>query len=347
MNIKIAIIDSDLDYLERLSGVLQQYDELSVAVFTKIESFLEMMEFENFRIVVFNPDISKQKLQFPTSVMPVCLCAQESENKSMYQDIPVVQKYQRISNIYKEIIKNFAGHVKDSEMDYFKAANTRVIAVHSPVGGSGKTTLALAIAGKILKTGKRVLFLSVEQCNSSSIYCSIQEEGITCLVEALNANNSFELKLKGVIKKNAAGLSYIECFSRLVDYDAVKAEEIEKIITKVRLCDICDYLVIDTGSTLDGINKAVLKNSDRIVLVQRSGELADAKFAMFDNQVFVKELKDKMCVVKNFAMQNVRGYEMADVPVAGMIHSYGNISHSDLLNCIEQENSIEIGYLMA
>lgn len=347
MNIKIAIIDSDIDYLKRLSGVLQQYDELTVAVFTKVESFQEMMEFENFQIVVFNPDISKQKLQFPASVMPICLCVQESVNREMYQDTPAVRKYQRISNIYKEVIKNFAGYVKDSEMDYFKASNTRVIAVHSPIGGSGKTTLALAIAGKILKTGKRVLFLSMEQCNSSSIYCAIQEEGITCLVEALNANSNFGLKLKGVTKKNAAGLNYIECFSRLVDYDDVKEDEIEKIITKIKMSDICDYLVIDTGSTLDGINKAVLKNSDRIVLVQRSGELADAKLAMYDNQVFVNELRDRMCVVKNFVMQNTRSYEMAGVPVAGTVHSYGNISYGDLINCIEQESNIEIGYLMA
>lgn len=346
MNIKIAIIDSDINYLERLSGVLQQYDELSVAVFTKTEAFQQIAEFEDFQIVLFNPDISTQQLVFPQKVMPICLCTQESENRSLYRNIPAVQKYQRISSLYKEVIKNYAGSVKDTEMDYFKAANTKVIAIHSPIGGSGKTTLALAIAGKILKADKRVLFLSMEQYNSSSLYCSIQEEGITCLVEALNTNSSFELKLKGVVKENGAGLPYIECFSRLVDYDDVKSEEIERIIKKIRMCDICDYVIIDTASTLDGVNKAVLKSADRIFIVQRSGELADIKLSMFDKQVLVNELKEKMCVVKNFVMQGTRGYELENVPVAGEIRSYGNISHNDLLSCIEQENNIEVSYLM-
>lgn len=347
MNIKIAVIDHDINYLERLSGVLQQYDELSVAVFTRMESFQQTMEFEDFQIVVFNPDISEQQLIFPSKVMPVCLCTQESVNRDLYQSIPAVQKYQRISNIYKQIIKNYAEHVKDSEMDFFKAASTRVIAVHSPIGGSGKTTLALAIAGKIHKLGKRVLFLSMEQCNSSSICFDIKEDGITCLVETLNTNSSFELKLKGILKQNAAGLYYVECFSRLVDYDDVKGEEIEKIIRKIKMCDVCDYVVIDTGSTLDDVNKAVLNSADRIVIVQRSGELADAKLSLFDKQIMVNELREKLCVVKNFVMQGTRGYELMNVPVAGEVRGYGSLSHNDLLGCIMQENNMEMNDLLA
>ncbi len=346
MNIKIAIIDNDINYLERLSGVLQQYDELIVAVFTKIESFQQTMEFEDFQIIVFNPDISAQQLIFPSKVMPICLCTQESVNRSLYQNIPAVQKYQRISNIYKQIIKNYAEHVKDSEMDYFKAASTRVIVVHSPVGGSGKTTISLAIAGKIQKMGKRVLFLSMEQCNSSAICCDIKEDGITCLVETLNTNSSFELKLKGILKQNMAGIYYVECFSRLVDYDDVKGEEIEKIIHKIKMCDVCDYIVIDTGSTLDDVNKAVLNSADRIVIIQRSGELADAKLALFDKQMMINELREKLCIVKNFVMQGTKGYELVNVPVAGEVRGYGNLSHKDLLGCIEQENNLEMSYLL-
>lgn len=346
MNIKIAIIDNDINYLERLSGVLQQYNELSVAVFTRIESFQQTMEFEDFQIVVFNPDISAQQLIFSDKMMPVCLCTEESVNRNLYQNIPIIQKYQRISNIYKQIIKNYAEHVKDSEMDYFKAASTGVIAVHSPIGGSGKTTLSLAIAGKLHKMGKSVLFLSMEQCNSSSVCCDIKEEGITCLVEALNTNSSFELKLKGILKQSAGGFYYIECFSRLVDYDDVKDEEIEKIIKKIKMCDVCDYIVIDTGSTLDGVNKAVLYSADRIVVVQRSGELADAKLSLFDRQILVNELREKLCVVKNFVMQGTRGYELENVPVAGEVRGYGTLTHNDLLGCIEQENNMEMSYLL-
>ena len=56
MNIKIAIIDNDINYLERLSGVLQQYNELSVAVFTRIESFQQTNEFYDFKILVLKPN---------------------------------------------------------------------------------------------------------------------------------------------------------------------------------------------------------------------------------------------------------------------------------------------------
>lgn len=347
MNIKTAIIDNDVNYLERLSGVMQQYDELSISVFSRIDSFQQAMDLNDFQIVLFNPDISGRPLQFSPKTMPICLCSEETTNKKIYPGVLAIQKFQRISNIYKEIIKNYAEYASDFGMEYFKGGNTKVIAVHSPVGGCGKTTVALAIARKVQALNKRVLFLSVEQCNSSSLYCTIQEEGITQLVESVNGGSNFELKLKGIMKQNNEGIFYIEGFNRLVDYDDVSHEELEDIIKKIKLCNGCDYIIVDTGSTLDAVNKTVLENSDKIVLVQRGGELADIKTEMFDKQVMINELKNRMCVIKNFATQNMRGYEMADVPVIGVIHNYGNIAHSDLLNSIGHENGINVNAILA
>jgi len=346
MNIKIAILDSDMNYLERLSGVLQQYDEFLVSVFTKSETLEQAMEQNAFQIVLFHPDVSNDQLLFKAGVMPICLCDDETINQKLYPQVAVIQKYQRISNIYKEILKCYAAYADNYGMDFFREGSAKAIAVYSPVGGSGKTTIAVAIARKLHEMNKRVLFLSIEQLNGASIHFPVKEEGITHLIEALSGNSNFRLTLKGILKENAEGLFYIEGFERLVDYEDVSREEIETVINKIRQCDVCDYLIIDTGSSLDEITKTVLETVDKIVLVQRNSENADTKMKLFDTQVWVSEQKEKMCVIKNFAEQNKRGYELPQLPIVGVVHNYGTILNNDLLNYIEQENGIQIQLLL-
>lgn len=345
MNIKIAILDSDINYLERLSGVLQQYDELSVSVFTKKDTLEQAMEQNSFQIVLFHPDVSENQISFPAGVMPIGLCDDETKNRKLYPQMAVIQKYQRISNIYKELLKCYAEYAEDNGMEFLQGS-AKTIAVYSPIGGSGKTTIALAIAQKLHAMNKRVFFLSAEQFSSASLHFPVQEEGITKLIETLNGTNNFQLTLKGILKENEAGILYVEGFRRLVDYEDVSHTELENVITKIRQCDVCDYLIIDTGSCLDEITKTVLESVDKIVLVQRNGENADEKIKLFDTQVWVNEQKERMCVVKNFAEQNKKGYELPQLPIIGVVHNYGNILNNDLLSYIEQENGISISTLL-
>ena len=346
MNIKIAILDSDINYLERLSGVFQQYDELSVSVFTKKDTLEQAMEQNTFQIILFHPDISESQMVFGAGVMPICLCDDETKNRKLYPHAAVIQKYQRISNIYKEILKCYAEYADDNGMDFFQEGSAKAIAVYSPIGGSGKTTIALAVARKLHRMNKRVLFLSTEQFNSSSLHFPVQEEGITRLIEVLGGNSNFQLTLKGILKENESGLFYIEGFSRLVDYEDVSCEEIETVINKIRQCDVCEFMIIDAGSSLDKITKTVLETADKIVLVQRNSEHADIKMKFFDTQVWVKEQKERMYVVKNFAEQNKKGYELPQLQAVGVVHNYGNILSNDLLSYIEQENGIHIQSLL-
>lgn len=346
MNIKIAVVDNDRNYLERLFAILQQYNELTISIYTKADTFREAMDSNNFQIVLFNPDVSDEQLVFPSKTMSICLWSDDCTNITWYPSFPKVQKYQRISNIYKEVIKNYAQYAKDNGTDFLGETGCSVIAVYSPVGGSGKTTIALSLAKLISKKKKRVLFLSVEQFNSSSFYYEIKEEGITKLVETLNEGTNFILNLKGILKQTEEGIFYIEGFSRLVDYEDVNQEEITEVIQRIKQSGVCDYIVIDTGSFLDSVNKTVLTKADKIVLVQRSGELADIKMNMFIEQVWFDELKSRSVVVQNFITNGMKYSVVPGIRVVGTVHGYGNIAHRDLLNYMEQENGIDISYVM-
>ena len=340
MNISIAIADTDREYVERLSEVLQQYNDLTIRIFTSAEKLKAAMEGNHIDVVLFDPDISGEMLVFPGVKLPMCLYSDESRNRSMYADFAKVAKYQRISNIYKELVREYADKAGYSA-DFNNMQNTKLIAVYSPVGGSGKTTVALSLASKYVSRGKTALFLSMEQLCSSSCVNPKLEEGITALVAgAADEHVNFELKLKGLMKQGMNGMFYLEGFERIVDYDAVTGGEMEDILDRMKRCNVCDILVVDMESALDSIGKAVLDAADKIVIVEKTGELSNLKMNLFAQQALVAEYENKMVTVRNFAENNSVYSAGWNLPVAGLVHNYGNLPLKNILQAIVANDEV-------
>lgn len=342
MNITIAVADSNRDYIDRLSEGLQQYEELTVCMYTNGEKLQKDMDSKHFDIVLFDPDISEDRLIFANVGFPVYLYSDEARNKEIYADFAKVVKYQRISSIYKEIIREYAdkaGYTAD--FDY--SQNTRVAAVYSPAGGSGKTTVALALAGRLAALGKKVLFVSAEQLNSSFYVNPKQEEGITALVEgAADEHVNFSLKVKGIMKQGMNGMFYIEGFGKIVDYDAVTGNEMGDTLNKIRRCGICDVMVIDMESNLDVIGRVILELEDHVVVVEKPGELPAMKMKLFAGQALMNDYRKKMSRVCNFA-ENASVYcKELDIPTVGTVHNYGNLPLKSIIQSIHSNGEISV-----
>ena len=342
MNISIAIADIDREYAERLSDVLQQYAELTVYIYTNAEKLLTAMESRQFDVVLFDPDICEKKLAFSKVKFPVCLYSDEAYNRGLYADFAKVAKYQCISSIYKEIVKGYAdkaGYTAD--FDHSQA--TDIIAVYSPAGGSGKTTMALAIAARLNGMGRSTLFISVEQLNSASCVNSEQENGITALVEGINDENiNFELKVKGIMKQGLNGIAYIEGFERIVDYEAVTDSEIRDVLDKIRRLGLCDFIVVDMESCLDAFGKAVFELANHIVVVEKPGEFPTAKYRLFAYQALMNEYRGKMVKICNFAENQSEFCNELNIPVIGTVHNYGNLPIKNLIQAVNSNGEIAV-----
>lgn len=340
MNISIAVADSNRDYIERLSEGLQKYEELTIHVYTNGQKLQAAIDSGNFDIVLFDPDISEDRLSFSNVRFPVYLYSDESRNRGIYADFAKVVKYQRISGIYKDIIREYADKAGYSaEFDH--SQNTSVIAVYSPAGGSGKTTLALAMASRFSGLGKKALFVSAEQLSSSFYVNPKQEEGMTALVESASDENvNFGLKAKGTMKQGLNGMLYVEGFERIVDYDAVTGAEMGDALDKIRRCGLCDVMVVDMESNLDPIGRAILELADHIVLVEKPGELAAVKMKLFAGQALMNEYRRKMVKICNFAENSSTYCQEPDIPTAGTVHNYGNLPLKSILQAINANGEI-------
>lgn len=340
MNISIAIADTNTEYTQRLTEGLQQYDELTIYVYTSAEKFRKAMDSKRFDVALFDPDICEEHLDFTGVKLPICLYGDETVHAGNYTKLIKTAKYQRISGIYKEIIRNFAEKA-DSSVEFDYSQNTTTVAVFSPVGGSGKTTVALAAASQLVGQGKTVLFVSTEQLDSSSCVNKKEEDGIVALVEAAaDEHVNFELTIKGMIKQGLNGMYYIEGFERFADYDAITVGEIESVLNRIRRCGICDVLVVDMESNLNPMGRAIIELSDWVMIVEKAGELPLVKMELFAQQAFVNEYKNKMVRIFNFAENNSKYSTNLDIPVAGTVHNYGNLQLKDVIHAINKNREI-------
>ena len=346
MNISIAIADLNKDYVYRLTEVLQQNRDLSISAFTSMEKLQEAMERNRFDVLLFDPDISRERLHVSGVKLALCLYSDECSNADLYRDYPKVIKYQRVSNIYKSILNEYADKAGYSiELD--SRTNTKLIGVYSPVGGAGKTTVALAVACKLKLLGNSVLFFSTEQLESSSIVNSHEEDGIAILVESVNDENvNFKVKLTALTRHGLDDIDYLEGFIKLVDYDAVTGEEIEKVLKKIKTDSDYQYVIIDMDTNLDTINRNVFEAADQLLLVEKPGEIPNHKTEIFMKQVFVQEQKNKLLRLHNFAENNSAYVKETDIPVIGKIHNYGNLNFKNIIHAVNSNGEYDIEKLL-
>ncbi len=342
MNISIAIVDKDLDYLSRLVEGLTPFD-LTISVYTNVENLEEAIPKKKFDVVLFDPDVCDRTIIFgETTKLPVCLYSDECMNSMRYDNVVKVAKYQRISNIYNEILREFADKAGGAQgLD--KSGQTTVVSVYSPTGGAGKTTVALSLAAKIRDLGEEVLFLSLEQISSSSVVNPSVEEGVTALLSSINDKNvNFELKVRGLAKRGIKDIFYIEGFERIVDYMDVSADEITDLIAAIKRLGFYKSIILDLGSSVDSKTKAILETSDHVVLVQTPDEIGNAKMDSFVNQSLAVDIEKKFLMVSNKAEIGSSYSKKNTYPQIGMIHNYGNLQLRAIVQNICANNEIKI-----
>lgn len=340
MIISVAIADSNREYTERLTEVLQNQADLKLSVFTGADKLMKSLETESYDILLFDPDISMERLYFPRVKLAVCLYSEEAVNSSLYSDLVNVHKYQRISAIYKEVLKHYADKA-GYQGSLGSLRYSTMYAVYSPAGGSGKTLLSIALSAKLAEAGREVLYLSLEQLSAASEIFPWKEEGITKLIETLSTEASFELKLKGIAKKGVNTVHYLEGFRRIADYKDTTGEEIRELLSQLKHSGEYDCIVVDMGSHMDAIRIAVWEEADRIVLIQTGGETASEKMELFWQQGIVLEHKNKLAVIYNRSENSI----LQDLPCIGRIRDYGRQTMKMVLQNISQSQEIDISRL--
>jgi pilus assembly protein CpaE len=144
-------------------------------------------------------------------------------------------------------------------------AEAHVIAIYSPQGGAGKTTIATNVAAALMREGTRVLLVDCDlQFGDVGVFLNLQSQ--RNIVDLVRSVDDLDLDLvDNVLMNHDSGLKVLLAPARPEDAEEVLPDKTAELIQKLR--GVFDFIVVDMASKLDDLAVALFDVADRIVLV--------------------------------------------------------------------------------
>ena len=297
MRVKLLIATGDADYAGHLSDNISEHhaDALDVCVCRTPERFEELLSTQRFDAALleapFLEDIGSKSIQ-----LPLLLWSENDDGGDTACDFKKIPKYQQVSSIVASVLENYARvsknrHGSDSQ-------HARVIAVWSPAGGVGKTTVALAYAAKRAAECRQVLYLNLEPFSSVPAYFAETGKSISSVFEMLdNDEGNIKMLIRG-IRCLDSGVAYLCSPDNFDDMYILSADNISELIDSCS--GVTDELVIDMSCVCDRRTRKVFDLANKVLLVTEPTKTAQIKLSQFASQHNVYErIREKSVLVAN------------------------------------------------
>lgn len=212
-----------------------------------------------------------------------------TKNKNCsYSDLNYINKYQRIDILLNNVLNIYSE--KNQNFTYNMVGNneTKIVAVYSPVGGIGKTTLSVGCGIQSALNGKSVLYVNFEDIQSTECFFECKgDKNLSNLLYYVKAKRqSFALKCEEVIKlDNDSNVHYFLPPDNINDMNELTVEEVNFIFEELRRMKKYDYVFVDMSTSMNDKNIEILDIADFILLLFGQDEMSLIKAKQFINQI--------------------------------------------------------------
>lgn len=281
MNKIICIVD-DLDFIEKLKKICIELNSNS-----KIEyaDKIDLNMLDNYNKVIIAEDkmvditIVKEVIRKKGEKNFVLLVNQMNNEISRQFILTGIHIHYKNSPLYSLVNKlegiiSIENGIANARAN-FKKKGSKLIAVTSPAGGTGKTTIALNVADVLAQKGRRVLVVDMSIYSDVAAKLQIQyKNGLNNLVSTIlqdfenvsqeNKINSFKSNIVTYKKKNCS-------FDLLFGLTPVKAEKISNEVVEeiIKVINAFNYeiVIFDTCSSVMEMNLALMECVDTVLVV--------------------------------------------------------------------------------
>ena len=296
MKIQLLIAVADSDYSEYLSNTLstKYTDKFAVGLCSSQDKLSDVLSAKKYDVILVEPEWISMLHKHNLKLVLALICEESSIPESALNAVQV-EKYQRISTLVNKILELYE-KVAPS-FDDLRKSREQIVAVWSPVGGVGKTSVALAYATRAVSNGGIATYLSFEQFSSAVTYFSVEGGSISALFERLTSNA--ELNVKSFLRHdNGSGVDY---FCPPENYNDINKLSKDDMVFLVNTCArACDVAVVDLPSICDKNSQAVLELADIVLLVTDGCKASSSKLDIFISQHGIFEsIKHKVRLISN------------------------------------------------
>jgi cellulose biosynthesis protein BcsQ len=280
MKIKLALLDADKAYTDRLmSALTNRYsDKLELYSFTELETALDGVESARINVFIADSAFDIDVKRLPRH----CGFAYfvEAATIETYRGEIAICKYQKVDSIYKAALDIFSETVSEAiGIRADSGTDVRVIAFASPAGGVGSSSAAAACARSFALAGKKTLYLNLEQFGGAELFFTGEGQAdfgdVIFALKSRKANLS--LKLESCVKRDRSGVFFFAPPKTALDMAELNAEEIKRLMAELKLIGTYESVIIDANFSLGDDSMEIFKAAAELVLVSDGSELANVK----------------------------------------------------------------------
>ncbi len=331
IRIKLAILENDTNYINRIVSVFNSRftDKLEVFTFTDKDAALESLA-EN-RINVF---LSTEQIKIDTKELPDrCAFAYLSESNSIdsiYGEF-ALGKYQKAEIIYKSILNLFSD--KSSEVIGYKVNDTdaaKIIAFASCSGGVGSSTVAASCALSFALRGHKTLYINLEQLGNANMF--FNGEGSSDFGDVIYAIKSkktnLSLKIESTMKTDVRGVYFFDSCKMALDNMEISKDDVERLMRELRTSSF-EFVIIDCDFSLGGLPKDIFENVTSVILVSDGSKISNdklqrslASMEVLDKQKAIKYMPKVAIMYNKFSNRTSKQIEGLNFNMLGGIQKF-------------------------
>lgn len=332
MKIKVAILDHDANYLNKLVSVLGStyMDKIQVYSFTEKEVALDTVAKSRIDVFLATDEFALKKEEIPKG----CGFAYFVESKEMavVNEEKAICKFQKVDLIYKDILSIYAENAANfSDMGGELEGKTTIQVFTSASGGTGSSSVAAAYAINQARRGRKPLYLNLEVVGNSNSF--FRAEGNGSLSDVLYAIKSkkanLSLLLESNVKCDARGVYFYDSCKVACDLLEMTKEDLKCLLHELRKVEIYDCIVLDLDFALNEFVLEAFSQAKSIIFVNDGSQISNAKLlkAMEALEILEqqKELRfvTKTAVVYNrFRNRTSTTIENEEIKVLGGIQQF-------------------------
>ncbi|WP_099158601.1 AAA family ATPase [Virgibacillus ndiopensis] len=307
--IRLIVADNNELYLESLAAYLRSSSDSTrfiVSLFSKTET-LEMYinQGENIDILLINPQMFTDSLKVSQSTIIIFL--DDDKVAKPTNNYASVYRYQRLNQLVSDVLAIYYQENELAGMLLARSKQTSVLSVFSPVGGSGKTTVAINLCKQLALNGSKVFYLNLELLNTTKLYFSSLEDNPSLQILYYIKAESNQLLSKIESLKKYDPYSMVDYFDIEISAEEMlelNESDVNKLINSVVQTGSYDYIVVDLDSSLHKRNIAALKECDQVIwnISNDIQSLLKSKSLLVEEEKLFGEeniLQDKLLVIMN------------------------------------------------
>jgi len=354
MKIKVALLDIDQAYLNRITNVLEgRYsNKLEIYCFTDPEKAIASLTASGINVFLASTTYEISTKNIPQQCGFAYLT--ESQDAEIYNNQKAISKFQKVDLFYSSILAvcSDIGSENITSSTHPADQYTPLYVFTSASGGVGTSSVAVACAISVARRGKKPLYLNLENFGTSNIYFhSESQNDLRDVFIALKSGKAnVALKLESCVQRDGTGVFYISSPKNALDVCNLTADDIESLLVLCRQSGLFDCIVVDINYSGCSKEIAAIKYAKSVVFVSDGSELSNNKFtraydsmAVLTQQNSISLLGRLVVFYNKFSNKSGKHIDIAGLRVIGGAPRYEQTTAERIIqNLADNEAFVEL-----